>query len=105
MPQTATVDVQIMPGSSSRIMSGVPVQVRNLESGLRGRLTPSAVTVSFRGTESSVKALTAEALDAQVDAIALQPGDHEVQVRVRAGQGLTIESINPETLRLRIGKQ
>ena len=104
-PQTASVDVQIVPGSSTRILTSVPVQVRNVADGLRGRLTPAAVTVTLRGTEAAVKELTAESLDAQVDAAGLAAGDHAVQVRIRAGQGLTIEAISPETLRLRIGKQ
>jgi YbbR domain-containing protein len=104
-PQTASIDVQIMAGSSTRIMSGVPVQVRNVASGLRARLNPTSVIVTLRGTESAVRELTAEALDAQVDAANLPLGDHAVEVRVRAGQGLTIEAISPETLQLRIGKQ
>jgi YbbR domain-containing protein len=104
-PQTATVDVQVVPGASSRILSGVEVHVRNLDPGLRGRLSAASVTVTLRGTEAAVRDLTAEALDAQVDAAGLPPGEHEVQVRLRAGPGLTIEAISPETLRLRIGKQ
>lgn len=104
-PQTAQVDVQIVPGSSTRILGGVPVQVRNVAEGHRARLSPLAVTVTLRGTEAAVRDLTAEALDAQVDATGLPVGDHSVQVRVRAGPGLTIEAITPETLRVRIGKQ
>jgi YbbR domain-containing protein len=103
--QTASVDVQISPGASSRILSGVPVQVRNLDPSLRARLVPASVTVTLRGTEAAVKNLTPDSLDAQVDVAGLPPGEHSVEVRVRAGQGLTIEDIGPETLRVRIGKQ
>ena len=104
-PQTAAVTVEIIPGSSTRALTAVPVQVRNLPGGLRGRLTPATVAVMVRGTEAAVSSLTAESLDAQVDARNLSPGDHAVEVRVRAGQGLTIEGIIPESLRLRIAKQ
>ena len=104
-PQTATIDVQVIAGASSRILSGVPVQVRNVAPDLRARVTPDSVTVTVRGTDAAVRALTSEALDAQVDATGLGPGEHAVEVRVRAGQGLTIEQISPESLRLRIGKQ
>lgn len=103
-PQTAAVTVQIVAGSSTRVMTDVPVQVRNLNDGLRGRLAPTTVAVMIRGTESAVLSLTPESLDAQVDARGLPAGEHAVEVRIRAGQGLTIEGISPESLRLRIVK-
>lgn len=104
-PQTASVTVPILPGASTKLLSAVPVQIRNLGKGLRGRLTPTVVAVEIRGTEAAVSSLTAESLDAQVDARGLSPGDHGVEVRIRAGQGLTIEGIDPQSLRLRITRQ
>jgi YbbR domain-containing protein len=104
-PQTAAVSVQIAPGSSTRTLAGVPVATRNLTEGFRGRLTPASVAVTVRGTQDAVSALTPDVLDAQVDAAGLPPGDHAVEVRVRAGQGVTIEGITPQSLRLRIVKQ
>lgn len=104
-PQTAAVTVQIVPGSATRTLKAVPVEVRNLDNGLRGRLTPATVAVTVRGTREAVRSLTPAGLDVQVDAAARQPGDHGVEVRVRAGQGLTIEAVTPQTLRLRIAKQ
>lgn len=103
-PQTAAVTVQIVSGSSTKMLTDVPVQVRNLGEGLRGRLVPARVAVMIRGTEAAVLALTPESLDAQVDARGLPTGDHAVEVRIRAGQGLTIEGIDPASLRLRITK-
>jgi YbbR domain-containing protein len=103
-PQTAAVTVQIVSGSSTKMLTDVPVQVQNLGAGLRGRLVPAKVAVMIRGTEAAVLALTPELLDAQVDARGLPPGDHAVEVRIRAGQGLTIEGIDPASLRLRITK-
>jgi len=102
--QTALVNVQIVPGSSTRTMTDVPVHVRNLDAGLRGRSTPGVVAVTVRGTQAAVTSLTPVALDAQVDAAGLQPGDHRPEVRVRAPQGVTVESITPATLGLRIAK-
>jgi hypothetical protein len=86
------------------MLTDVPVQVHNLGAGLRSRLVPARVAVMIRGTEAAVLALTPESLDAQVDARGLPPGDHAVEVRIRAGQGLTIEGIDPASLRLRITK-
>jgi YbbR domain-containing protein len=104
-PQTAAVSVQIVAGSSTRTLAEVPVAVRNVPTGLRGRLTPPAVAVTVRGTQDAVSMLAPEALDAQVDGSGLAAGDHAVEVRVRAGQGVTIEGITPQSLRLRIVKQ
>ena len=103
-PQTASVTIPIIAGSSTRILQGVPVHVENLSDGLRARLSDSAVSVAVRGTEATVLALTPESLDAQVDARGLTPGEHAAEVRIRAGQGLTIEGIAPQTVRLRITK-
>jgi YbbR domain-containing protein len=103
-PQTAAVTVQIVAGSSTRTLANVPVDVRNLDNGLRGRLTPATVEVTVRGTADAVNALTGAGLEASVDASSLGPGAHPVGVRIKPGQGLSIESIRPSTLRLRVAK-
>ena len=103
-PQTAEVTVQIVTGATTRILPGVTVHIRNLDNGLRGRVVPSSVRVTVRGTQQSVNDLTADAVEASVDAAGATPGDHQVAVRLRAAQGLTIERIDPETVRLRIAK-
>jgi YbbR domain-containing protein len=104
-PQTAEVTVQIVTGASTRTITGVPIQLRNLDNGLRGRVLPLTVSVTIRGTQQTVSSLSADAVDASVDAAGLGAGDHNVPVRTRAAQGLTIERVNPETVRLRIAKQ
>ncbi len=104
-PQTAAVTVQIVLGSSTRTLAGVPVEVLNLDNGLRGRVTPGTVAVTVRGTRDAVRALTADGLDAYVDLTTRSAGEHVVAVRVRAAPGLTIEAVSPQTLRLRIAKQ
>jgi YbbR domain-containing protein len=104
-PQTAEVTIQIVPGSSVRTLSGLPVRIRNLDNGLRARVLPLRVTATVRGTEQSVADLTEDAVDVFVDAAGLSAGDHEAVVRTRAAQGLTVEGVNPQTVRLRIAKQ
>jgi YbbR domain-containing protein len=103
-PQTAEVNVQIVAGSSRRTLSAVPIEVRNLDNGLRARVTPATVVVTVRGTHEAVKALTPAAVNASVDAEGLPAGDHTLQVRVQAGAGVTVESINPFSLKVRIAK-
>jgi YbbR domain-containing protein len=103
-PQTAAVVVQVVPGSSVKVVRAAPVQMQNVSEGLRGRLTPAAVSVAVRGTESAVRAVTPENLGAFVDARGLAVGEHQVPVRFAPNPGLTIEEIEPATLRLRIMK-
>jgi YbbR domain-containing protein len=103
-PQTADVTVQIVPGASSRLLKGVPVQVTNLGGGLRGRVAPSTVVVTVRGTESAVAGLSIRSVEVQVDARELAVGEHLAEVRVRADPGLTIEGVAPSSVRLRIAK-
>jgi YbbR domain-containing protein len=104
-PQTAEVTVQIVTGSSARTFGAVPIAIRNLDNGLRARVLPLNVSIVVRGTEQTVTELTADAVDASVDAAALGVGDHSVPIRVRAPQGITVERASPETARLRIAKQ
>ncbi len=103
-PQTADVTVQIVPGASARLLKGVPVQVTNLGGGLRGRVAPSTVVVTVRGTEAAVAGLTIRSVEVQVDARELAVGEHIAEVRVRADPGLTIEGVAPSSVRLRIAK-
>jgi hypothetical protein len=104
-PQTAEVTVQIVTGSSLRTFAAVPINIINLDNGLRGRVAPANVSVTVRGTEQGLKDLTPGALDATVDATGLAVGEHEVLIRLRTSQGFMIERVSPENGRLRIVKQ
>ena len=101
-PQTAEVTVQIVTGSTQKTLGDVPVQIRNLGDGLRARLLPATVSVTIRGTEQAMTELNADGLDVAVDAFGLATGDHPGTVQVFAAQGLTIERVEPPTVRLRI---
>lgn len=104
-PQTAEVTVQIVPGVSTRTLSNVPIQIRNLDNGLRGRVLPATTSVTVRGTAQGIKDLTLDGIEASVDAAGLSAGEHEVDLRVRAAQGLTVEDIALKAVRLRIARQ
>ena len=104
-PQTTEVTVQIVTGSSHRTLSAVPIRIRNLDNGLRARVLPPTVSVAIRGTEQAISELGVDALAAVIDASGLTAGDHDSTVRVLAAQGLTIERVEPQTVRLRITKQ
>jgi YbbR domain-containing protein len=66
---------------------------------------PASINVAIRGTDRAISDLSAEALAATVDASGLTAGEHATTVRVLAAQGLTIERVEPQTVRLRITKQ
>jgi YbbR domain-containing protein len=104
-PMTASVSVQIVPGASTRTLGGVPIIIRNLDNGLRGRVTPGAVAVTLRGTAASMRALTVDAVAVEVDAARVPLGDRDVEVRVSVAPGLTVEAVTPRSVKLRVGKQ
>jgi YbbR domain-containing protein len=103
-PQTAIVTVQIGPGTTTRTLSGVPVTVINAEEGVKVRPLPAGVSIGLKGTREDIETATAEAIQAQVDVAGLAPGEHSVEVNVQARLGLTIESVAPRSVRVRISK-
>jgi YbbR domain-containing protein len=103
-PQTATVIVQIGPGTSTRTLTGVSVAVINAESGVHVRPLPATISVGLKGTREDIETATPEVIQAQVDVAGLAPGEHTVEVKVRARVGLTIDAITPPSVRVRITK-
>jgi YbbR domain-containing protein len=103
--QTATVTVQIVPGSATRTIGNVPVSVQNLDNGLRGRVSPASITATVRGTKSVLRDPAAPMVAAEVDAAGKPPGDYDVDVTVHTVEGVAVESVTPRKLRLRIAKQ
>jgi YbbR domain-containing protein len=101
-PQTANVTVQIGPGTSTKTLTNVPISVTNANSGRRARVAPAAVAVALKGTHDAIQALTADSVEAQADVAGLAPGEHVVEVKVHARPGLSVESISPRSVRVRI---
>jgi YbbR domain-containing protein len=105
VPQTAAVNVQIIVGSATRVLSDVPVGVRNLDNGLRARVAPVRVAITVRGTVEAIRALRSDMIEAAIDVSGLTAGTHTLPVRARGGQGVTIESVAPTTVAVRIARQ
>jgi YbbR domain-containing protein len=101
-PQTATITIQILPGSATRRMSGVPVAVRNLADGLRARVTPSSVAIDLRGTRAGIDRMTGEDLDVMVDAAGRGPGEYDLEVQVGSVPGVILEGVAPTKVKLRV---
>jgi YbbR domain-containing protein len=103
-PQTATVTVQIGPGSSTKTLTNVPITVTNADQRLRVRVQPQSVSISLKGTREAIQPLTAESVAALVDVSGLAPGEHVVEVKAQITQGVTIESVVPHNVRVRISQ-
>jgi YbbR domain-containing protein len=103
-PQTATVTVQIGPGSSRTTLTNVAIAVTNADERLRVRVLPVAVSISLKGTREAMQTLSAENVQARIDAAGLAPGEHTVEVKAQAGAGITIESVVPHHVRVRISQ-
>jgi hypothetical protein len=61
--------------------------------------------VTLRGTKAAVGDLTAAMVAAEVDAAGREAGDFDVEANVHSAMGVSVESVTPRTLRLRITKQ
>lgn len=103
--QTATVTVQIGPGSTTKTLTNVPITVTNADQHLRVRVLPPSVSISLKGTREEVQALTTESIAPFVDLAGRGPGDQLVDVKVQTIPGVTIESVTPQNVRVRISQQ
>lgn len=103
-PQTATVTVQIGLGMTRKTLTNVPVTVTNADQRLRVSVLPPSVSITVMGTREAMQQLTVEAVAAMIDATGLSPGDHVVDVKTQVEQGVTVESMTPRNVRVRISQ-
>jgi YbbR domain-containing protein len=103
-PQTTTVTVQFGPGSTTKTLTNVPVTVTNADQRVRVRVIPPSLSISLKGTRETVQALTSESIAALVDVAGLPVGEQFVEVKVQTIQGVTIESVAPRNVRVRISQ-
>ena len=104
-PQTAAVTVQIGPGQETKTLAAVPIEVRHLDNGLRGRTQPASVAVTVRGTTEALRELAAGAVTVHVDAAGVPPGDKDLEVEVQVPPGITVANVIPRRVRLRVGRR
>jgi YbbR domain-containing protein len=104
-PRTAIVTVQIGPGTTMRTLTKVPITVTNADQHLRVRAVPPSVSISLKGTREAVEALTTDSIAPFVDVAGRRPGEHLVDVRVQTIPGVTIDSVVPQNVRVRISQQ
>lgn len=100
--QTAIVTVEIQPAPVEHGVAGVPVQIRNLRSGLKGDVQPGAIEVVIKGAPSAVREVAPASIGASVDLTGLGRGSYNLPVRVDPASGFAVIRATPERVRVQI---
>lgn len=93
-------DLEIVPKRLSRVFAGVPVTSQPQTA----TLSPAKVTLTIQGPWPQLKELKASELRPFVDTGGLPRGRHQLKVQVKLPEGLTLEKVVPEKVKVRVGK-
>jgi YbbR domain-containing protein len=88
-----------MPG---RLVTQVPVRIRNATRGAKAEAVPAAITVSVRGRKDIVEGLRPDSVPAYVDLAGLGPGQYNLTVRVEPSPDFVVVKTEPATVKVRI---
>jgi YbbR domain-containing protein len=99
-PQTATVNVEIVPVAEEKRLADVAVEARGLARGRRASLEPTAVAVTLRGGRRHLEPLTA--VRAFADVSNMRPGRYTLPVKVDPVADVDVARIEPATIAVRI---
>lgn len=102
VPRSAVVTVDVLPAPIERVLTQVPVILRQAGRGLRVQVTPRQLTVTARGPGNLVRNLSPQAVPAFVDLSGLQRGQYNLPVRIDPTGDYTIEAVQPQTVRVTI---
>jgi YbbR domain-containing protein len=98
----AVVTVQIQPMPIDRLVTQVPVHIRNAPRGLSAGAVPAAIAVVTRGRKDVIDALRPDSISAFVDLAGLGPGQYNLTVRVDPSADFVALRIEPATVHVRI---
>ncbi len=96
------VTVPIAPLPVERLLSQVPVHLRNPGKGLTAQAVPAAIAVTVRGPSELVAALRPDSISAFVDLATLGPGRYNLSVGFEPGQGFAVVGAAPSTVSVRV---
>ncbi len=102
-PKPVNVTVHVVPAPVERVVSDLPVRLRNIEPGLRAQVMPNAVDVVLRGTAQGVSLVNASSVTAFVDLSGLTAGEYTLGVQVDAAQDAGVARIMPASVQVKIG--
>ena len=111
LPEGITIDgenavnvfVQIEK-NSTKTVSGVPLEVRNLDSGLAAKLTNGTANIVVKGTPTVLQGLTASDIRLFIDAQGLAAGDHTLTIHMETTKNISMTSIDFNTVNVTISK-
>lgn len=92
------VYVQIFEIQSSRLFQNIPLELKNLEDGLRADVSVKRADVRISGGASVVETVKTDDIDIYVDLANLRPGTYVRQINVESIQGVTNSVIEPATI-------
>ncbi len=105
VPETVNATFKIAEHQDKRSFGSVPVEVRNLESGLVSSINPETVDVVVRGSAVDLKELSDESVRAYIDLSGFEPGVHNAVIKyeIDSQSELNVSSLT-ETVEVEITK-
>jgi YbbR domain-containing protein len=97
-----TVTVEVLPILGTRTMTGT-VEMLRVPPGMRAIPTPAVLSVTLEGPDARLAAMTAEDLLIVLDLRGYSEGIYYVQPSVLVPEGVTILSVDPDTIQVVIG--
>lgn len=100
--RSAIVTVAIVPAPETRMLSGVPVRLRNLATRLTARVVPATVTVRVRGIKAVVEKLRGASVVAYVDVNGISEGDYGLPVRLEQTKDVGVDQVDPTIVSIHV---
>jgi YbbR domain-containing protein len=98
----AVVKIDIVPAPVERVVTGVPVRLRNVTTGLRASVASETVRVTIRGGKETLDAIASEGIEVFVDLAGLGPGRYNLRVRAEPAEAYGVVRIDPAVARVAI---
>jgi YbbR domain-containing protein len=99
-PDTVHVAFTVNEAEGERVFQDLPIAVRNADAA--ARVEPETVALTLRGPQRPLAALQLSANSAYVDVAGLGPGEHRLTVGLTLPDGIDVEVIEPEEVRVTI---
>lgn len=99
-----TVSVKVTVETINQNSVSVPVTITGLSAGLNAEPGSKNISVALKGTDSLLSNIKDGDITATIDLTNLAEGEHSIAPKVKVKEGMTIESISPEKLKITITK-
>lgn len=99
-----TVAVKVTVETINQNSVSVPVTMAGLATGLKAEPDTKNISVSLKGTDSVLSKIKDGDITATIDLTNLTEGEHSISPKVNVKEGMTIQSISPEKLKVTITK-